>query len=106
MPTHLGLAYDLQPGLAKLLLSRASPWLDSSVSSPTAALSGILQSRLLLTPKPLLNRIIVGALARASHRYVAGVVAFSFRSNHYHLLVRVQGAEQLALFLGCPWTMG
>jgi len=31
------------------------------------------QSRLLLTPKPLLNRIIIGALARASHRYEVGV---------------------------------
>jgi putative transposase len=57
------------------------------------------QSRLLLTPKPLLNRIIIGALARASHRYEVGVVAFSFLSNHYHLLLWVKDAEQLANFM-------
>jgi hypothetical protein len=45
------------------------------------------QSRLLLTPKPLLNRIILGALARASHRYGVQVVAMAFLANHYHLLV-------------------
>jgi len=41
------------------------------------------QSRLLLTPKLLLNRIILGALARASNRYEVGVVAFCCLSNHY-----------------------
>lgn len=41
------------------------------------------QSRLLLTPKPLLNRIILGVLARASHRYEVGVVAFAFLSDHF-----------------------
>ncbi|HEY0512697.1 MAG TPA: transposase [Thermoanaerobaculia bacterium] len=58
------------------------------------------QSRLLLTPKPQLNRIIIGTLARASRRYKVGAVAFSFLSNHYHLLLRVDDAEQLARFMG------
>jgi REP element-mobilizing transposase RayT len=57
------------------------------------------QSRLLLTPRPLLNRIILGALARASRRYEVGAVAFAFLSNHYHLLLWVEDARQLALFM-------
>src|SRR5215217_8598201 len=55
-----------------------------------------IQSRLLLTPTPQLNRIIIGALARAGRRYKVGVVAFAFLSNHFHLLVRVKDVEQLA----------
>ena len=58
------------------------------------------QSRLLLTPKPLLNRIILGALARASNRYEVGVVAFCCLSNHYHLILQVRDADQLASFMG------
>src|SRR5215207_5753681 len=58
------------------------------------------QSRLLLTPTPLLNRIILGALARASNRYEVGVVAFCCLSNHYHLILQVRDAEQLAGFMG------
>jgi putative transposase len=59
-----------------------------------------IQSRLLLTPTPQLNRIIIGALARASRRYQVGVVAFSFLSSHYHVLVRVKDVERLARFMG------
>ncbi|HTG36180.1 MAG TPA: transposase [Thermoanaerobaculia bacterium] len=59
-----------------------------------------IQSRLLLTPTPQLNRIIIGALARAGRRYEVGVVAFAFLSNHFHLLVRVKDVEQLASFMG------
>jgi REP element-mobilizing transposase RayT len=59
-----------------------------------------IQSRLLLTPTPQLNRIIIGALARAGRRYEVGVVAFSFLANHFHLLVRVKDAERLASFMG------
>jgi REP element-mobilizing transposase RayT len=58
-----------------------------------------LQGRLLLTPKPLLNRIIIGALARASQRFNVGIVAAVFLSNHYHILARVDDAEQLSSFL-------
>jgi putative transposase len=57
------------------------------------------QSRLLLTPNPLLNRIILGALARASNVHQVGVVAFCFLSNHYHLILQVRDADQLAGFM-------
>src|SRR4029077_9338154 len=39
-------------------------------------------------------------LARAANKYGVGVVAYSFLSGHYHLLVRVQDAEQLSKFAG------
>jgi hypothetical protein len=42
-----------------------------------------IQSRLLLTPRPLLNEIILGVLARAARLYGVSVVAFCFLSNHY-----------------------
>jgi REP element-mobilizing transposase RayT len=37
--------------------------------------------------------------ARAARRYEVGVVAFSFLANHYHLLLQVQDADQLASFM-------
>jgi REP element-mobilizing transposase RayT len=58
-----------------------------------------LQSRLLLTPSPELNRIVIGTLARASRLHKVGVVAFACLGNHYHLLAWVDDAEQLARFM-------
>jgi REP element-mobilizing transposase RayT len=59
-----------------------------------------IQSRFLLTPSSQLNRIVIGALARASRRYKVGVVAYAFLSNHYHLLVWAEDADQLSRFMG------
>lgn len=59
-----------------------------------------IQSRFLLTPFPELNRIVIGALARASRRYKVGVVAYAFLSNHYHLLAWAEDADQLSRFMG------
>jgi REP element-mobilizing transposase RayT len=58
------------------------------------------QSQYLLTPSPLVNEIICGVLARAANEHQVGVVAYCFMSSHYHLLVRVHDAEQLARFAG------
>jgi len=58
-----------------------------------------IQSRPLLTPSPLFNRIFIGVLARASRRHKVGVVAYVCLSDHYHLLVRVDDADQLARFM-------
>jgi len=58
--------------------------------------------RLLLRPHPDLNEIVRGILARAQRLYFppgAGLVAFCFLSNHYHLLLRVQNAGQLSAFM-------
>jgi putative transposase len=60
----------------------------------------ILQSMLLLKPGHPLNEIIIGALARAKRRYGVRVCCFSFVSNHFHLLLEVDNALQLARFVG------
>ena len=59
-----------------------------------------IQSRFLLRPGPLLNEIIIGALARAKKRYGPELVAFIFLSNHLHILIRVDDSQQLSRFMG------
>src|ERR1700709_1456112 len=57
-----------------------------------------LQGRFLLRPGPTLDPIILGALARAHHRYAVRIIAFFFASNHLHLILEVDEARQLARF--------
>ncbi len=59
-----------------------------------------VQSRFLLRPCPLLNEIILGALARAKRRYGVEISAFIFLSNHLHILAWASDSEQLARFMG------
>ena len=59
-----------------------------------------LQGRLLLVPSPELNEIIFGVLGRAQRLYKVRLCAYVFLSNHFHLLVRVNDAKQLADFMG------
>ena len=59
-----------------------------------------LHSRLLFRPSPALNEIIVGALARARCLYPVRICAFAFLSNHFHLLLEVDDAQQLSRFMG------
>lgn len=60
----------------------------------------VIQGRLLLTPSPRLNEIIVGALGRGRRRYGVRICAAVYLSNHAHLLLRVDDARQLARFMG------
>jgi putative transposase len=59
-----------------------------------------LHSRLLFRPSPELNQIILGTLARAKRRHGVRVCFFVCASNHLHLLLRVDDAQQLARFVG------
>ncbi len=59
-----------------------------------------IQSRFLLRPSPLLNEIIVGALARAKRLYGVELSAYIFLSNHLHILVWAADSQQLAGFMG------
>jgi hypothetical protein len=59
-----------------------------------------LHSRLLFCPSPVLNEIVIGALARAKRRYGVRVCFFVCVSNHLHLLLDVDDARQLARFMG------
>jgi REP element-mobilizing transposase RayT len=59
-----------------------------------------LHSRFLLRPGPVLNPVILGALARAKSLYPVRICAFAFLSNHFHLIVEVDDARQLSRFMG------
>lgn len=58
-----------------------------------------MQGRQLLRPSPALNDVALGVLARAARIASLLVHAFAFLSNHYHLLVWVADAQQLARFM-------
>ena len=57
------------------------------------------QGRFLLKPSRQLNEGILGILARAQKRTLAEVHAFAFLSNHFHLLLSVENAQQMADFM-------
>ncbi|HXE99212.1 MAG TPA: transposase, partial [Solirubrobacterales bacterium] len=59
-----------------------------------------LHGRFLLRPSSELNSLIIGILARAQRLYSVRVCAFAFLSNHFHLLLSVDDAQQLARFMG------
>ena len=58
-----------------------------------------LQGRFLLKPTEELGPIIIGVLAQAQKLYPVEIHAFVFLSNHYHLLLSVNNALQLARFM-------
>lgn len=59
-----------------------------------------VQSRFLLKPSRFLNLVILGVLGRAQRLYDVEIHDFVFLSNHYHLLISVDSALQLARFMG------
>jgi hypothetical protein len=58
-----------------------------------------LHSRYLLRSSPELDEIIVGVLGRAQRLYGVRVCGYLFLSSHYHLLLDVDDARQLGLFM-------
>ena len=95
-----------ETALASSLISSGPLWPADSDTLPKAVPSSrspagpSVRSRFLLRPGPLLNEIILGALARAKKRYGPELSAFIFLSNHLHILVRVDDSKQLARFMG------
>ena len=57
------------------------------------------QSRLLLRPGPALNEILLGVMGRAQRRYGVSCCSVVCLSNHFHALLRVDDALQLARFM-------
>ena len=55
-----------------------------------------LQGRFLLGPSKLLRRRIIGVLSRAQELCGVEIRAFVYLSNHFHLLITVDDAEQMA----------
>jgi len=58
-----------------------------------------MQGRFLLKPTEELRSIIIGVLAKAQKLYPVDLHSFVFLSNHYHLLLSVDNALQLARFM-------
>ena len=59
-----------------------------------------IQGRFLLRPSVELNRLLIGVLGRAQRIYGVKLHACVVLSNHYHLLLTVDSAQQLAKFVG------
>jgi hypothetical protein len=59
----------------------------------------ILQSQFLLRPSPALNEIVGGVLGRAQAEVPVRCHAAVFLSSHFHLLLSVDDAQQLAEFM-------
>ena len=57
------------------------------------------QSRLLLRPGPAVNEIVLGVLGRAQRLYPVRCCSVVFLSNHWHALLQVDDALQLARFM-------
>lgn len=62
--------------------------------------SRAIHSRYLLRPSPLLREITLGILGRAQRLHSVTLHGFVFLSTHYHLLLTVDDAQQLARFVG------
>ncbi len=58
-----------------------------------------IQGRYLLRPSDELNQLLIGVLGRATRLYGVELHAFVVLSNHYHLLLTVESAIQLARFM-------
>jgi hypothetical protein len=58
-----------------------------------------IQSRLFLRPGLTLNERVIGVLGRAQRLYGVRCVFVVFASNHFHALLWVEDAEQLARFM-------
>lgn len=58
-----------------------------------------VQGRFLLRPTKDLCNLVIGVLARAQRKYSVDLHAFVFLSNHFHLLLTAENAEQLARFM-------
>jgi REP element-mobilizing transposase RayT len=58
-----------------------------------------IHSRFLLRPDPAVNDIVVGVLGRAQQKYPIRICSYVFASNHFHLILDVDDALQLARFM-------
>ena len=58
-----------------------------------------LQGRHLLKPSPRFNRIIVGALVKASQKHGVEICGGAFAANHFHLLLKAGSIKTQANFM-------
>src|SRR3954466_8550730 len=58
-----------------------------------------VQGRFLFRPGPALNDLVLGVLGRAQRRYETTIAAFACLSSHFHLLLVVDDAREVADFM-------
>jgi hypothetical protein len=58
-----------------------------------------IQGRHLLTPGPAVNEVVLGVLGRAQRLHKIPCCGICVLSSHYHLLLRVEDAEEMADFM-------
>ena len=58
-----------------------------------------MQGRLLMTPTKQVAEIVLGVLGRAQAHFNMVIHAFQFLSDHYHMLLSPEDAEQLSGFM-------
>jgi putative transposase len=59
-----------------------------------------VQARMLLKPTAELRPVVLGCIGRAQSLFPVRIHAFCFVSNHYHMLVSADDAQQLSAFVG------
>jgi len=81
------------------VMARSLRLLDNE-SGIVEVTSRTLHGRFLMRPSQEVKKLILGVLCRAQAKYRVEIYAFVFLSNHFHILLRVDSAEQLAGFTG------
>lgn len=66
---------------------------------PLEVTNRTFQGRYLLLPRGEVRPIVLGALGRAQRRFGMPIHAFTFASNHFHILLTPRDAEHLADFM-------
>lgn len=66
---------------------------------PLEVTNRTFQGRYLLLPRGEVRSIVLGALGRAQRRFEMPIHAFTFASNHFHLLLSPRNAQHLAEFM-------
>ena len=69
-------------------------------NQPVEITQRTFQGRFLLKPSLEMNRVIQGVLGRAVRKYNMILHAFTFLSNHYHLIITPRDAQHQAAFVG------
>ena len=77
-----------------------SPRMLDNESGIVEVTARTLQGRFLTRPSSKVNEVILGIVGRAQRIYGVELYAFIFMSNHFHILMRVASAKQMAGFVG------
>lgn len=80
-------------------MSREPRFIDNS-SGLVELTSRTLHGLHLLRPSARVNDLILGVLGRAQAKYEVPLHAFTFMSNHSHILATVRDPKQMSLFMG------